>query len=141
MRGIGTRLFRSVDGLVNTYTQLAGIMNLSVPEMTRGSTDITPLDTQEDIKEYEAGLGDVSEGEFDLIYDPASSTQVTLVGDYESGESLFYKVLYRDGSIQLFKGFVTKLGREIPKEESVLRKLSIKGTGKVLEFPTDTTVS
>jgi hypothetical protein len=141
MRGIGTRLFRSVDGTIDTYTQLSGIMNLTVPEMTRGSTDITPLDTQDDVKEYEAGIGDVGEGEFDLIYDPSDVTQQTLKDDYDSGDTVFYKILYKDSSIQLFKGFTTKLGREIPKEESILRKIAFKASGKVLEFATDTTVT
>jgi hypothetical protein len=141
MRGIGTRLFRSVDGTIDSYVQLTGIMNLTVPEMTRGATDITPLDTQDNTKKYEAGIADVGEAEFDLIYDQASSVQATLTADYDSGDTVFYKILYPDGSIQTFPGFTTKLGREIPKEESILRKLGLKAAGKVLEFSTDTTVS
>lgn len=141
MRGIGTRLYRSVDGTVDSYTQLGGIMDLTVPEMTRGATDITPLDVQDDTKIYEAGISDVGEAEFALIYDPNDATQSTLAGDYASGNTLFYKILYRDGSISLFKGFVTKLGMEIPKEESVLRKLTLKGAGAVTNNPTDNTVT
>jgi hypothetical protein len=141
MRGIGTRLFRSVDGTIDSYVQLTGIMNLTVPEMTRGATDITPLDTQDNTKKYEAGIADVGEAEFDLIYDQASSVQATLTADYDSGDTVFYKILYPDSSIQLFPGFTTKLGREIPKEESILRKLGLKAAGKVLEFATDTTVT
>jgi hypothetical protein len=141
MRGIGTRLFRSTDGSVGSYDQLGGIMNLTIPEMTRGSTDITPLDVQDDTKEYEAGIIDVGESEFDLIYVKGSPAQALVVSDFDSGNTVFYKVLYKDGSIQLFKGFMMKLGREIPKEESILRKVGMKATGKVTENATDTTVT
>lgn len=141
MRGVGTRLYRSVDGTVDSYTQLAGIMGLTIPEMTRGATDITPLDVQDDTKVYEAGMSDVGEAEFSLIFDASDVTQNQLDADYASGDTLFYKVLFRDGSIMLFKGFTTKLGAEIPKEESVLRKCTLKASGAVTTNATDNTVT
>ena len=141
MRAIGTRLFRSTDGAVDSYTQLAGIMDLTVPEQTRGATDITPLDTQDDRTQKESGMIDVGESEFSLRYDSADATQNTLKGDFDSGDTLYFKILYRDGSIDLFQGFVSKLGKETPKDGSVLRKIAITTSGSPLEFATDTTVS
>ena len=105
MRAIGTRLFRSIDGTTDSYTQLSGIMDLTIPEQTRGATDITPLDTQDDRTQKESGMIDVGESEFSLLYDSGDATQNTLKADFDSGDTLFYKVLYRDGSIELFKGF------------------------------------
>jgi hypothetical protein len=141
MRAIGTRLFRSPTGLIDTYVQLSGIMDLTIPEQTRAATDITPLDTQDDRTQKESGMIDVGESEFSLLYDSADATQTTLKADFDSGDTLFYKVVYRDGSIDLFKGFVSKLGKEVPKDGSVLRKMAITTSGAPTESNTDTTVT
>lgn len=140
MRSMGTQLFRSPDGAVGSYIQLAGIMDLTLPEETRGVTDITPLDNQDDRAQKESGMIDVGESEFALLYEPGDAAQVTIKDDFDTGNTVYYKVVFRDGSIQLFKGFVSKLGKELPKAESILRKVSIQATGITTENPTDNTL-
>lgn len=141
MRGAGSQLWRSPDGTVDSYERLANIMDLSLPEMTRGATDITPIDVADDTKKYEAGMADIGDGEFNLLFDATDTTQSTVEADFDSGDTVYYKVLFRDGSIALFQGFINKLGIQVPKEESVLRSVGIKGSGKLVTSATDTTVS
>tara|TARA_B100000809_G_C14807187_1_gene412447 strand:+ start:150 stop:557 length:408 start_codon:yes stop_codon:yes gene_type:complete len=124
MIGAGTRFFRSDDGAI--WTQVSKVLDLTPPGMTRGSSEKTYLESLTNSKSYEPGMIDPGEMEATLEFDKTDTAQIALKADFDTKANFHYKVVYPDNTFHSFMGHLTDWGMEVPKEETVSRKVKIK---------------
>lgn len=124
MIGAGTTFNRSDDG--TTYAQVTKVLDLTPPGMTRGSSEKSYLESATNSKSYEPGMIDPGEMEVTLEFDKADPAQIALKADFNTKANFFYKIIYPDNTFHSFEGHITDWGMELPKEETVVRKIKIK---------------
>ena len=124
MIGAGTKLFRSDDGAV--WAQISKVLDLTPPGMTRGSSEKSYLESVTNAKSYEPGMIDPGEMEMTLEFDKADAAQAALKSDFTTQANFHYKLVYPDNTFHSFMGHITDWGMELPKEETVSRKVKIK---------------
>ena len=124
MIGAGTKFLRSDDGSV--YAQVTKVLDLTPPGMTRGSSEKTYLEATNNAKSYEPGMIDPGEMEVTLEFAKEDPAQVLLKADFNTKANFYYKVVYPDNTFHSFMGHITDWGMEVPKEETVTRKIKIK---------------
>ena len=72
--GHGTLLQRGDGGDPETFTTVAEVLNISGPSLSRDTIDVTTMDSPDEWIEFIAGLNDVGEITFDLVYDSVYAT-------------------------------------------------------------------
>ena len=126
MIGAGSKFFRSDDGTALSWEQVSKVLDLTPPGMTRGSSEKSYLESVTNSKSYEPGMIDPGEMELVLEFDKADLAQVALKADFETKSNFHYKIVYPDNTFHSFQGHITDWGIELPKEETVSRKIKIK---------------
>jgi hypothetical protein len=124
MIGAGTKFLRSDDGV--NYTQVTKVLDLTPPGMTRGSNEKSYLESATNSKSYEPGMIDPGEMEVTLEFEKGDPAQVELKADFNTQANFYYKLVYPDNTFHSFMGHITDWGMELPKEETVSRKIKIK---------------
>ena len=126
MIGAGTTFNRSNDGTAMSWTQVTKVLELTPPGMTRGSSEKSYLESVDNAKSYEPGMIDPGEMEVTLEFEKGDAAQVALKADFNTKANFFYKIIYPDNTFHSFQGHITDWGIELPKEETVTRKIKIK---------------
>ena len=87
-----------------TYVKVAEVTRIKPPGWTRGSEDATHLGSPDDVKEFIAGMKEMSDSSFDINWVP-SVTDV-LLGAFmdEDGK---YEITAPNGVRIQFRGFIT----------------------------------
>lgn len=124
MIGASSRFYRSDDG--TTWTQVAKVLDLTPPSLTRGSTENTYLEDAGSTKSYEPGIIDPGECDLVLEWDKADAAQVALKSDFETKSNFHYGIRYPDNTFDTWQGHMTEWGKELPKEETIKRKVKFK---------------
>ncbi len=124
MIGAGTKLYRSNDGTV--WEQIAKVLDLSPPSITRGSSEKTYLEDTNNAKSFEPGMLEPGECEFALEWDKGDAMQAKLKADLLTKSNFHYGIRFPDDSFDKFEGHITDWGKELPKEETIQRKVKIK---------------
>lgn len=113
------------------WTRLAQVKELTPGEMTAESYDNTYLDGDN------AGWSDTAQGvksagdtSFTLAWKPGEEGQQELVEWFTSGAVRGYKIKYASGVVDVFKGWVSSLGKSIPVKEVITRTAKVTNTGK-----------
>ncbi len=71
--------------------------------------------------------GDTS---FTLAWKPGESGQQGLVEWFNEGDVRGYKIKYPNGAVDVFRGWVSSLGKAIPEKEVIIRSVKVTNTGK-----------
>lgn len=113
------------------WTRLAKIKDLTPGELTAESYDDSYLD-DEDADWANTAQGEKSAGEasFTLAWKPGEPGQQDLVQWYYDGDKRTYKIKYPNGAVDVFRGWVSSLGKAIPAKEVITRTAKITNTGK-----------
>lgn len=133
MIGAGTKFYRSVDGTPTSWTQIAKVLDLSAPSLTRGSSENSYLEDAANTKSYEPGVIDPGECDLTLEWDKTDAAQVLLKADFETKSNFHYGILYPDGTFDSWLGHMTEWGKETPKEETIKRKVKFKLASTITE--------
>lgn len=131
MNGQGTTFGRSSDGI--SYSTMAKIADISAPEVTRGSSEQSYIDDPAGWKEHTPGLKDGGEIEATLKWNPDDTGQQELKADLELNDNVHYRIVYPDGTADEFMGHITSWGKDLSKEDDIMRKVKIKISGAVNE--------
>ncbi|QGW18236.1 MULTISPECIES: phage tail protein [Leclercia] len=113
------------------WTRTAKIKDLTPGELTAESYDDTYLDDPNaDWANTAQGEKSAGEASFTLAWKPGESGQQSLVDWFYSGDVRAYKIKYPNGTIDVFKGWVSSLGKTIPAKEVITRSVKISNNGK-----------
>lgn len=126
--GIGT-LFRRWDGA--NWVNIAEIINLAGPSMTRNTIPVVTLDSIDGYIEYLSGFRDGGNLTFTMIF-RRDTYQIALT-DFESDTLQNYELYFpqddEDTSIE-FEGLVTEMPLTVPAEEKMTVDVTIKISGR-----------
>ncbi|HEM6703897.1 TPA: phage tail protein [Citrobacter koseri] len=113
------------------WTRLAKIKDLTPGEMTAESYDDTYLD-DEDADWSATAQGEKTAGDtsFTLAWKPGEEGQKDLVSWFNNGDVRAYKIKFPNGTVDVFKGWCSSLGKAIPAKEVITRTAKITNTGK-----------
>lgn len=124
--------FKRGDGASSeTFSALGEVTALSFGGSTRDMIDVTHLASTGGYREYIASFRDSGELTLELNYDHDSHE--TMLGDFESSDSVNYQVVFADTSVSTFSltGFVSSLGVTSNVGEQIKASCTIKVTGAI----------
>ena len=115
----------------NDWTRLAKIKDLQPGELTAESNDDTYLDDEDaDWTATAQGQKSAGEASFTLAWKPAESGQQDLVRWFDDGTVLAYKIKYPNGAVDVFRGWVSSLGKTVTAKDTITRSVKISNNGK-----------
>lgn len=113
------------------WTRLAKIKDLQPGELTAESNDDTYLDDADaDWTATAQGQKSAGEASFTLAWRPAESGQQDLVRWFDDGTVLAYKIKYPNGAVDVFRGWVSSLGKTVTAKDTITRSVKISNNGK-----------
>lgn len=126
--GVGTKFRRWTNG---EWVDIAEISNISGPDKTRNTIDVTSLDSTGGYMEFIAGMRDA--GSVALTMNFTREGYDLMNADFESDDLQNYEILLPDADETSFEfeGLVTELPLNIPYDDKVSMDCSIKISGKV----------
>lgn len=139
VKGAGTTLWTfSGDGdpyenpLEDTnWTRLAKIKDLTPGEMTAESYDDTYLDDEDaDWNGTAQGAKSAGDTSFTLAWKPGEAGQQDLVDWFYTGDVRGYKIRYPNGTVDVFRGWVSSLGKAVTAKEYITRTVKVTNSGR-----------
>ncbi|MCI7923296.1 phage tail protein, partial [Klebsiella pneumoniae] len=113
------------------WQRLAKIKELTPGEMTAESYDDTYLDDEDaDWTATAQGAKSAGDTSLTLAWKPGEEGQKSLVAWFVDGSVRAYKIKYPNGTVDVFKGWCSSLGKAIPAKEVITRTAKITNTGK-----------
>ena len=113
------------------WTRLAKIKELTPGEMTAESYDDTYLDDADaDWNGTAQGAKSSGDTSFTLAWKPGESGQQDLVNWFYDGAVRGYKIRYPNTAVDVFRGWISSLGKAVPVKEVITRTVKITNTGK-----------
>ncbi len=119
-----------------SYTDIANIKDITGPEITRETIDVTGHNSPDGYSEFLSGIGDGGELSFEMEFDPGLAAHDDLI-DYASDGGLhnFYLkapgwVSTSGGGYWAFAGLFTSVGQSFPVKGAIMANVTIKVSGK-----------
>lgn len=134
-------LFQRANGAApgTTYQTIANVTNISGPERSRETIDVTAHDSPEQWMEFIGGLKDGGEVSLDINYDPGQVTH-DLDDDFDDSVARNYRIIILPGTEDehtwQIKGIMTGLSDEFPYDDKASRTMTVKVSGKPILTPT-----
>lgn len=113
------------------WTRLAKIKDLTPGELTAESEEDTYLDDENaDWTSTAQGQKSAGETSFTLAWKPGESGQQDLVRWFNDGTVLAYKIKYPNSAVDVFRGWVSSLGKTVTTNEVMTRTVKLSNNGK-----------
>lgn len=113
------------------WTRLAKIKDLTPGELTAESEEDTYLDDENaDWTSTAQGQKSAGETSFTLAWKPGESGQKDLVRWFDDGTVLAYKIKYPNSAVDVFRGWVSSLGKTVTTNEVMTRTVKLSNNGK-----------
>lgn len=126
----GTALSRSNMQSTPTFTDVANIMDITGPGISRNTIDVTSHDSPNGYREFLGGLRDGGEVTFDINFDPAEDTHSQLITDLDAADPIDYRVEFPNGATWTISGILTGFEPGAPVDDKLTASVTIKVTGK-----------
>lgn len=115
----------------NDWLRLAQVKDLQPGEMTADAEDDNYLDDVDaDWKVTAQGQKSAGDTSITLAWKPGESGQKKLIELFDSGDVRAWRIKYPNGVVDVFKGWVSSLGKTIQSKEAITRTLKITGVGR-----------
>ena len=126
---IGYNAAFGVEGeTAETYVDIAEVVSITPPGVTREAVEATHLKSPDRYKEFIAGLKEAGEASLTLNFVPSASDAVFEAFDAASGK---YQITFPNGVMMRFDGFFTAYNPpELTAEGKMEASATIKATGK-----------
>lgn len=113
------------------WARLAKIKEITPGEMTAESYDDSYID-DENADWNSSAQGEKSAGDTSvtLAWKPGEAGQQSLVNWFNDGDIRGYKIKYPNGTVDVFRGWISGLGKAIPAKEVITRTVKITNSGK-----------
>ncbi|HBQ4523490.1 TPA: hypothetical protein L7281_004200 [Escherichia coli] len=113
------------------WLRLAMVKDLQPGEMTADAEDDTYLDDENaDWKTTTQGQKSVGDTSATLAWRPGDSGQKKLVQLFDSGEVCAFRIKYPNGTVDVFRGWLSSLGKTIASKDVMTRTVKISGVGR-----------
>ncbi|MDS1653941.1 phage tail tube protein [Escherichia coli] len=113
------------------WLRLAMVKDLQPGEMTADAEDDTYLDDEDaDWKTTTQGQKSVGDTSATLAWCPGDSGQKKLVQLFDSGEVCAFRIKYPNGTVDVFRGWLSSLGKTIASKDVMTRTVKISGVGR-----------
>ena len=139
VKGAGTTLWvykGSGDPYANPlsdvdWSRLAKVKDLTPGELTAESYDDSYLD-DEDPDWAATGQGQKSAGDtsFTLAWMPGEQGQQALLAWFNEGDTRAYKIRFPNGTVDVFRGWVSSIGKAVTAKEVITRTVKVTNVGK-----------
>ena len=129
--GVGTT-FKRGDGTSNeAFTAIAEVNSITGPNKSRGTIDVTTLDSTNGYREFIASFRDA--GEVTLNMNFTRDGYDDMNDDFESDDTVNYQIVFSDTGATTFDfaGLVTAIGVAVPMDDKVTMDVTIKIDGEV----------
>lgn len=122
------------------WSRLANIKDLQPGELSAEAEDNTYLDDENaDWKATTQGQKSIGDTTVTLAWKPGEAVQQKLFTLFETGEVCTFKIKYPNGVVDLFKGWISSLGKTVQAKEEITRSVKIAGVGRPYVAEEDTT--
>ena len=113
------------------WSRLAKVKDLTPGELTAESYDDSYLD-DEDADWTATGQGQKSAGDtsFTLAWMPGEQGQQALLAWFNEGDTRAYKIRFPNGTVDVFRGWVSSLGKTVTAKDTITRSVKISNNGK-----------
>lgn len=124
--GAGTTLGYAAFPTPSGYTTCLEVSKVGIPKVTYDEVKVTHYLSANNLHEFIAGWGNGNEVQVEANYVKAEMTSLTAI----QGVLKTWKITLPDTSTWIFGGFVKEVDGEIPNEDKIMTKFTIKVTGK-----------
>lgn len=132
--GYGTLLQagNSTDGASTSYTTIAEVRDISLPQRSLELLDATHQESPDGYQEYVPGLKDGGEVSFEVNWLPDATTQANLVTDFENRTRRDFKIIESNtaASYWTFTAYVSKIAPEAPVQGVARASFTLRISGK-----------
>jgi predicted secreted protein len=127
--GFGTK-FRRWDSVLGAWEDIAKIVSIDGPSMSRETIDTTTLDNTEGYRTFIGSLRDGGTVGFTMQFSRARYEKIK--ADFENDENQNYEILLPDAELTSieFEGLVTELPIGVEIDAVITCEVSIKVSGK-----------
>ncbi|HCM1914658.1 TPA: Ig-like domain-containing protein [Salmonella enterica subsp. salamae serovar 28:r:e,n,z15] len=139
VKGAGTTLWLytgNADAYANAlsdngWLRLAKVKDLQPGEMTADAEDDNYLDDEDaDWKTTAQGQKSAGDTSITLAWKPGEEGQKKLVVLFDKGDVEAWRIKYPNGTVDVFKGWISSLGKTVQSKEAITRTLKITGVGR-----------
>lgn len=109
------------------YTSLGEVFEITPPEKTRGTVDVTHYQSPDSFREFLPTLKEGGDWGFGLHYIPAVSDALETA--FDAGGVVPFEVTAPNGIRIHFEGIITSLGSAMPLDDKLTRSVTIKVSG------------
>ncbi len=115
------------------WSRLAKVKDLTPGELTAESYDDSYLD-DEDADWTVTGQGQKSAGDtsFTLAWKPGEAGQQALLAWFNEGDVRAYKIRFPNGTVDVFRGWVSSIGKAVTAKEVITRTVKVTNVGRPL---------
>ena len=126
----------------NDWSRLAKVKDLTPGELTAESYDDSYLD-DEDADWTATGQGQKSAGDtsFTLAWMPGEQGQQALLAWFNEGDTRAYKIRFPNGTVDVFRGWVSSIGKAVTAKEVITRTVTPASASVVKGQSTTLTVA
>jgi hypothetical protein len=133
MKGRGLKLFCKLTTEEDVgYVRINRVKSYSPHEESVATSDNTFVDQEDDYVDHVAGMIDPGETSFSVEYDRADAGQIKI--ESMLAQQLDFKVQWKDGSGETYRGTLIKRGLGEPNDEHLLRNYGVKLSGASTPF-------
>ncbi|OUK97247.1 phage minor tail protein G [Escherichia coli] len=113
------------------WSRLAKVKDLTPGELTAESYDDSYLD-DEDADWAATGQGQKSAGDtsFTLAWMPGEQGQQALLAWFNEGDTRAYKIRFPNGTVDVFRGWVSSIGKAVTAKEVITRTVKVTNVGR-----------
>lgn len=131
--GYGTKLQLGDGASPETFDDIPGLKDFSLPTGATDQIDVTAHDSPDQTKEYIAGMIETGEIGVEIFFDPNNDVHVDLYDLKDSGETRNFKVVAPDAELTefAFAAFVTEMEINFPVEDALTANMTLKLSGAV----------
>ncbi|EQA5825271.1 phage tail protein [Escherichia coli O156:H5] len=113
------------------WVRLAMVKDLQPGEMTADAEDDNYLDDENaDWKTTTQGQKSVGDTSATLAWRPGDGGQKKLIELFDSGEVHAFRIKYPNGTVDVFRGWLSSLGKTVTSKEVMTRTVKISGVGR-----------
>lgn len=127
--GYGAEIGYGNGATPEVFTKVARVVDISGPEFSLESVDVTNQDSTGAFEEDIPGIVKGGEISFDVILVEAATTQVQLQTDILARTKRNWRVKKPGGHGYSFPGFVTKLAEAVPYADKMTYSFTLKVAG------------